>query len=444
MRAHVIGMLVIATIPGGCAMLPPPVPPSGLGARVGVEPRTEFNGSVAFPPGVSVQDGLTQDEAVAVALWNNPDFHLQLADLGFARADLLEAGLLRNPVLSLLLPLGPKQLEATLRWPIEALWERPRRVAMARVSHERVAATLELHGLTLVQDVTLAFIESALAQDRARLADQAAADLDRVSRITQARLDAGDISQLEARSAHIEAARAAQDAARARIDVSLRKTDLRARLGLALDAVEVTLMPDASLPTACGAEPALLAEALASRPDVRAAELAMEEAGRRLGWERSRVLAVTAALDANGSGSDGFEIGPGVDIGLPIFDRNQAGRARAAAEMERASRGYVAVRQRVASELRMATGQFKQARATLATWRDAILTPLEEQVRVASRAYADGEVSQLFVLDMTRRLTDARLTAREVEADMARALARTERAVGRRCGAAGREIARGF
>ena len=73
-----------------------------------------------LPPNVNIADGLTQDEAVAIALWNNPDFQVQLANLGFARADLVEAGLLQNPVLSLLFPLGPKQLEATLRWPIEA------------------------------------------------------------------------------------------------------------------------------------------------------------------------------------------------------------------------------------------------------------------------------------------------------------------------------------
>ncbi len=443
MRAH-LGCLVLSALVGGCATLPPPTTPSRLGDRTGVEPRTEFNGAVAIPPGVTLQDGLTEDEAVAVALWNNPDFQLQLAELGFARADLLEAGLIRNPVLSLLFPLGPKQFEATLKWPIEVLWERPRRVAMARVANDRVAATLELHGLTLVQDVRIAFVEAALALDRTRLGEQSAGELDQVNQLTQARLNAGDISELEARSTAIEAARARQEAVRAALDAVLRLTDLRARLGLALEATDVTLAPVTTPLETCGAVPALLEEALASRPDIRAAELAMEEAGARLGWERSRIIALTAVLDANAQGKEGFEMGPGVDIGLPFFDRNQVGRARAAAEMERASRGYVAARQRVATELRVATTQFDQALTMLATWRDTVVTPLEEQVRIATRAYADGEVSQLFVLDMTRRLTDARLRAREVEADLARALARTERAVGRRCGPAGRETTRGL
>ena len=83
-------------------------------------------------------------------------------------------------------------------------------------------------------------------------------------------------------------------------------------------------------------------EALASRPDVRAAELRVEAAAKKLGWERSRILALSAVLDANGSGSEGFEAGPGVEGSIPLFDRNQGGRARASADLEVASRQYVA------------------------------------------------------------------------------------------------------
>jgi hypothetical protein len=41
----------------------------------------------------------------------------------------------------------------------------------------------------------------------------------------------------------------------------------------------------------------------------------------------------------------------------------------------------------------------------------------------------------LFVLENTRRLTEARIRERELDADLARARAGIERAVGRRCGA---------
>jgi len=64
-------------------------------------------GEINLPPGVSLADGLSQEDAVAVALWNNAQFQADLVALGFARSDLTEAKLLPNPVFSFLLPVGP-------------------------------------------------------------------------------------------------------------------------------------------------------------------------------------------------------------------------------------------------------------------------------------------------------------------------------------------------
>ncbi len=422
MRVHLLAAVVVLVAGVGCATAARQVD-SRLQERTGVPPRTDESVQTAIPPGVALDDGLTREEAVALALWNNADFRVQLAQLGLARADLLEAGLLRNPVLSLLLPWGPKQFEATVRWPVEALWERPRRVAAARLALDRIAMGLEQAGLDVASTVKIAYADLALAEDRARLTEQAAAELERIRDLTDSRLRAGDISELEARSAAIDAATARQLAGRAQHDVTLRANDLRGRLGLSLEAANLQLAtPVAAIECPRGLD--LLPSALASRPDVRAAEIAIEEAGRRLGWEQSRILALSAVLDANGKGDEGFEMGPGVDVGFPFFYRNQGGRARATAEIQRAALAYVAVRQRVATELRDAQGQRDQAEGTLTALRTTVLEPLDTQVRAAERAFAQGEVSYLFVLEMTRRHTDALMRTRDAEAELARAHAR--------------------
>ena len=76
----------------------------------------QFSDSLIIPQGVVIDNGLTEDEAVSIALWNNPQLQVDLSVLGFARADLIEARMLPNPVFSLLFPLGPKQLEFTLSY----------------------------------------------------------------------------------------------------------------------------------------------------------------------------------------------------------------------------------------------------------------------------------------------------------------------------------------
>src|SRR5574341_437791 len=44
-----------------------------------------------LPPGISLAAPLSEDDAVAVALWNNAALQVEFSQLGVARADLLEA-----------------------------------------------------------------------------------------------------------------------------------------------------------------------------------------------------------------------------------------------------------------------------------------------------------------------------------------------------------------
>ena len=431
-------LLVVSLVTLSCASARPPVQP-GVADRIlagtGADARLEASAAApGLPPSVDVRDGISSGEAVAVALWNNAAFQVTVSQLGFARADLVEAGLLANPVLSLLFPAGPKQLEATWRWPVELFLQRPRRVAAARFSLEAAASSLVQSGLDLALSTRLAHADLALALDRQRLVVETAAAVQRIDTLTQSRLAAGDIGALDARVVHVDAARSGQDAERAVHDVRLARERLRLLTGLAADDAALDVVQPSPEPNRCGSAPELMTRALAARPDLRAAELAVEAAGARLGWERSRVLALTAVLDANGAGPvNDLEIGPGVDIGLPIFNRNQGGRRRAHADLQRASAAYVALQQQVGLDVREASTLFDQARQSREAWRTTLVTPLEANLADAEDSYRAGESSFLFVLENRRRLIEARLREREIAADELRALARVERAMGTPC-----------
>lgn len=429
-------LLAAAATTASCASAQPPVASPVTGrilSATGAAARIHAPGVAEVPPTVDARDGLSSDEAVATALWNNAAFQVTLSQLGFARADLVDAGLLTNPVLSLLFPLGPKQLEATVRWPIEVLWERPKRRAAAQLALDATANSLVQSGLDLALAVRVSHADYALAIDRQRLATETAAALERIDTLTQSRLAAGDIGALEARVARVDAARGRQDADRAAHEVRLARERLRLLMGLAADDPVVDQIQASPAPDACGAAADLLPHALAARPDVRAAEIAVEAAGARLGWERRRVLAFTAVLDANGQGTQGFEAGPGVDVGLPIFNRNQGGRLRAETELQRASAAYVAIQQQVGLDVRESVTLLEQARESRTAWRTTLVTPLEANLADAEDAYRAGDSSFLFVLENSRRLIEARLRERELAADETRALARIERAIGAKC-----------
>lgn len=388
------------------------------------------------PPATSLDDGLAIDEAVAIALWNNQGFQVALASLGLARADLIEAGLLRNPVFSLLFPWGPKQLEFTLTWPIDALWQRPKRIEDARLNAEATAEMLGVHGLRLVSEVRLAFLEVLVTDRRLRFAAEQSEVAGQAAKLAEGRLRAGDISEFETRLAQADASRLKAGRLMTLSSRDLAVVRLRALLGFRAD----TPLPRLIEPALQNADrcvqdaAALLKDAFAARPEVRAAELQIEAAGARAGLERARILSFTASLDANAKGSEGFEMGPGLAMELPILSTNQGRRARAAAEIEQTSRRYLSVQATVAAEIAAAVVGLTEAQNVARVLGDDVATSLTRARQQAERLFTAGEISLLDLLVTRQRLID--LEAMRVDATFGinRAIVRLEQAVGRTCG----------
>src|SRR5882672_9166266 len=78
------------------------------GKRVVWNLGTELDAQVAQEVGALLHDTLTADGAMQVALLNNRELQAMYAELGVAQADLVQAGLLKNPIFDgvVLLPVG--------------------------------------------------------------------------------------------------------------------------------------------------------------------------------------------------------------------------------------------------------------------------------------------------------------------------------------------------
>lgn len=405
----------------------------------GIERRTGFQPAAGespihslVPPGVAIDDGVSEDEAVMLALWNNEAFKETLADLGFTKADLIQAGLLTNPTFSVLFPIGHKQLEFTTTLPLEALWLRPRRVAVAEAESERVAERLVQNGLDVVRDVRLAFAEVTRLTQRSQLATDAAQLLGRIAELAEARLRAGDASPLEISTARIEAQRAREEAVRQTHELMLARERLHALLGQVFSEADFQFEGSPEVPRLELNVRVLVSDALAARPDLRAAEIGVDAACRRVGLAQLEYLTVSGLIDTNGDGEKGFEAGPGLLLTFPIFHRNEGGIARAEAEIERALSHLDTLRGRVALEVREAHARYVQAREQVTIWQEQILPPAEEAMRQAEKAFENGDAPLLIVLETTRQLLDARARSVESEANLRRAWAELERSVGQR------------
>jgi len=401
-----------------------------LGQRTGYQLPAAQNSEACLPDSINWNDGLSEDEAVTVSLWNNAAFKELLADIAVSRADLIQAGMLTNPTLSMLIPVGAKPLELTARVPLEILWLRPKRVAAAKLDYEKTAQRLVQSGLDVIRDVRLSYYDLSAAQRRLSLAEETARIAAQIGDLSRSRVRAGDASELEASTALIDQLLAEDALTRLRFDFQLASERLRGQLGLGLQSFEVQVTNQPSTAQKFSVDDCLT-NALSSRPDLRAAELNLEAAGKRLGLAQAEIFTFAASLNSKEVGTE-FLSGPGIDLAVPILNQNQGGRALARANLEKAARHYVAVRDKIVQEVREAHIRFSQASESYERWQKFVLPPMEEAGRQAEKAFQGGDISFLQVLETSRKITEAKSRAISADTDMSRAAAELERSIGKR------------
>ncbi|MBK8169352.1 MAG: TolC family protein [Sandaracinaceae bacterium] len=169
------------------------------------------------------------------------------------------------------------------------------------------------------------------------------------------------------------------------------------------------------------------------RADLRAAELAIHAAAARGRWEHARVLTLVATIDTQ---ADRGALVPHPSVGvqnfeLPIFNQNQGGVGRADASLTRAIHQYAATRIAVTAEVLSAWEIVERAEESLGTY-DEILSALSEASGASTRSFENGAESYIVVVDALRRSAEAQLRRVELEAELVRAQAELDRAVGGR------------
>ncbi len=427
------GVLVIV-VSAGCRLPPAGCPSPRVGTeishRTGHAIIPSCPGGFVLPPHADLSDGVSEDEAIATALSNNAAFQATLTQLTAASGDRVQAGLLTNPSMSTFIPAGVKQWEWTLYVPLEAFVLRPHRVAVAESDYQRVANQLVQNGLALVRDVRVAHINLGLAVEQWQLAQEAVSIRDGIADLTRKQLQRGDISELEAMTARIDALNARANAAYLEQNIVIARARLAQLMGLTPSEklIQATL---AELPPPLSPDvPFLVSQSLAMRPDARAAEWAVEAAAERTTVARWLFLRFDVAADANSRGLKGFEIGPGLRFDIPIFNRNQGGVTRACAELEQAEYSRDAVHDQIVQEVRSAAAQYLQAQHNYEILRQQVVPALEEALHIAEKGFADGGASYLLVLQTASQYLDSKSRMLDQLAALQRARAELERSVG--------------
>lgn len=383
-----------------------------------------------------VSDGISEDEAIGIALWNNAQFQADLASISIAHADVIDAGIVSNPLLRYLSPNAGIMASGYINFAFDFLWLRPKRIAAATTEAERIGANMVQRGFALIRDVQLSFTDMQFALDKAVILAENARIRAEMSRLSNVRLRYGEISELEALTFRADSASAVDQSIKAYLDAILQRNRLYTLLGFAPDTtLSFQLIKDTLLSQKVSRSE-YLELAGAYQPELQAARLAIESAGKRLGWERSRILAFTGVLNyqhIDGGGNNKWlpnAFNPGFQIEIPILNRNQGKIARARAEMEQASFQYVALRQRIALDVTEAYNRYEETYKSYETWNNGVIPALEEAVRLVQLTYERGDISYLPVLEALRQLVNGKLRKAEIEAELRRSISQLNYTIG--------------
>ena len=343
------------------------------GYRSGVKATPE---ETVIPQGVSLKDGVTLREAITVALWNNAVFQETFSGLALSQADVIQAKMLKNPQFWGVLPSGSSAagpLEFAIRFPLEALWVRPQRVEAAQHTLKQAVELLVQHGLNLIRDVKVAFANVLLAEQRLALTLKNTEILRQIARITESRWQAGEISELDAGTSRIDALQADEQIQQLTHEVDLIREQFRVLIGLGFEDDSLVLQSPSFLPATQWSAEDLLTDALATRPDLRAAELELEGAGIRVGLAHKELFVLTGIYRAKQTATNPFNSRPGIQFTIPLFNQNQGGIALAEATLGVAVRRYVTVRDQIALEVRQAHTRWLQTLSSVHNWGQRIL-----------------------------------------------------------------------
>ncbi len=188
---------------------------------------------------------------------------------------------------------------------------------------------------------------------------------------------------------------------------------LAALIGRPADELSGSLLPpalpalDAAL-TKLEQRPEL--QVLARRAE--AADLESRAAAR--GWLPDVTLGVGTKKSDNGFTTDHGAI-VSLSIPLPVFDRQQAGAQRAAAEAMTARAELGLAKHRAEGDLRGLHRQAERLTTAAADYRAQAVSTIPELLRIAEAAYQGGESTLLELLDAYRGALDTEATALDLE-----------------------------
>ena len=402
---------------------------------------------------------LSLEDALRIAEARNPQLVFAQQGVVASDADVMGAGKRPNPAFTFSsegIPLSQQngapfldsqELAFGVQQEFEPGGRRRLRTEQAQRGADASRASVRDAFRQLRFEVRRAYMQVVLARADDEVAHTTIEEIDRVLALNRIRYEQGELSGVELRRLQVERFRFADDVFVAELALKNTRSALLALLNLRpLDQTFETV--DDLLPTSIAATIGAPPEAMDSPIDVALASRPDLDVARR---ERERADAGLRLQSALGTPS--FFVGAGLkrDFGmmgwiftfgvpLPIFNRNQAGVARADAEKQQATAQLAAVETQISLEVQEALNAVDVTRRRISYVEGEYLKSAREARDIVLASYRSGAATLIDYLDAERALREALRTQNRARFDYRISLFQYEAALGTPAAAQGKEM----
>lgn len=380
-----------------------------------------------------VKRPLTASTAVQIALLNNHELQATYEEIGLAQADLIEAGLLKNPLFTIERRFPGQAFEADLLGDFIDLLFLPlqKRAAAAQLEAAKLRVGAEI--IKTAAEVRVAFYEN---QGNFQLADLA----QNVERATAASAEAalqlhqaGNTRSLDLANEEALHVQAKLDLAKMQ-SAGIEGREKLTRL-LGLWGADTRWRVSPRLPDPPGNESGLSdleSRAISQRLDLAAFKQQTLSEARRLGFARFQEISqgFEAGVHYEREKDGQSSTGPSLNLPIPFFNFGQAAKVRTEAKVRQSQQRYLALAVEIRSEVRSARDRMVLARQRV-DYAQSTALPLRR--RVVDESQLQYNAMQISLFDLLKAKQEEISTGREyVEAlrDYWVARAELEKAVG--------------
>ena len=387
-----------------------------------------------------LKKNLSANDAVQIALLNNPTLQAMYEEIGLSQADLVQAGLLKNPEFSSITrfpsgtPDGLADVELSVAQDFLDLLTLPLRQKVAATQLEQTKLTVGNDVLNLVSDVKEAYYTLQARQqllhglEQVREINQTSADLARQQN------EAGTLNELDTEKQTVLYTQSRADIGQTGVEIAADREKLNRLMGLSgtqLDWKIADALP--KIPAKRFSAEQLESVALANRLDVGAAREQVEKLQQAYGMSKATRFTpggVTIGGDTEKNPDGSRVTGPTINIQVPIFDQGQAQVAKAQGQMRQAQAQLQAAEVGARADVREARQRLVAAQ-DLADFYDQTLLPQRTKILdLAQQQYNFMLKGAYDLLEAKQHVIEAQRSSIEAQRDYWIARTALERSVG--------------